>query len=147
MLKPVKTLNPYDILDALNTNDFNLALTAEKLKLNPSEVLSYLTPENESVIAMHMRTRMTLEMYTLWKNVLPFLIAAIADAEPKDVIKAFGLITEGMSTITKQPATPAPTNNINQVVLNMLPPSIREAVLSLQEDSPDAIDSEITQRD
>lgn len=131
MNKLSPTLNQFDVLDKLIESDFNLHLTAEKLDVKPSKVLSQLSPDTETTIINHMKVRMVLEAYTLWKGSLPFFLAAISEAEPKDVMRAFGQLTETMSSITKVTNQAPQGAQIGQVVLNMLPPEVRDRVLEL----------------
>lgn len=133
------TTNKFDVLDSLTKSDFNLPLTAERLNLTISEVLAQLSPDTEITIINHMKLRMVLEAYNIWKQTLPFFITALANAEPKDVLRAYNTLTETLSQITKQNAQPANGAQINQVVLNMLPPEVRNRVLELLPDDANVI--------
>lgn len=127
-------LTQSQVLDALAENDFNLHLTAEKLKSSTAQLLTQLTQEAESNIIGHMRVRMVLETYTLWRNNLDIYATALVNAEPKDILRAFMQLTQAMSDVTK--STGSVTNNVNmaQVAFNQLPPDIRNKVIQFMPD-------------
>lgn len=138
----LNSLNQFDVLDALAASDFNLHLTAEKLDTTIAKVLSQLSTDTESTIINHMKLRMTLETYTLWKNLIPMYVEAFVAADPKDRIKAFSQLTETMSSITKSTQAAPQGTQIGQVVLNMLPPDVRDRVLQLLPNDVTIIDQD-----
>lgn len=124
------------VLDGLINADFNLGLAAERLKIKPAELLTYLTPDTEDTIIQHMRTRMTLELYRMWSAMTPFYVNALSESEPKEILKAHGNLTNSMALIIKQnPQANSNPAQIGQVVLNMLPPEIRDTVLGIIENN------------
>lgn len=121
-----------EVLDALESSDFNLKLASEKLGKSSHSLLAELTPEAQIALQSKMRFRASLELYKTWSDMKLVFIAALAEAAPEDIIKGFIALTKNVGDMFTPTQSNSQTNNIQNnatLLLNMLPPKARDAVI------------------
>lgn len=122
------------ILRLLEESNFNLGLAAEKLHISQTELLVNITPDHEAAILVKMRIKVAFESFKLWDDVKLIFLAALGEAEPLDVIKAFNNLTVNMTKMFEAQSvhnSTQPNTNNGLMILNMLPPDVREAMVAL----------------
>ena len=141
-----QTPNINTVISTVIASDGNIHLAAERLSIPLSDLISLLSAEdNLDSLKKQLRVRSLFTLYDITQNTAARLQEVLVEMEPAVVSRTYlGAITQLNEALKKDPAN---TNvNVNQnnvsLILEGLPPDVKEAVLALsaQNPSPSIID-------
>lgn len=112
----------------------NIDLAASRLNTTPQNLLSIISldPQAKDILPIYIRTVASLYIFEALSQVRLSITAAIPDLQPYETIKAFTNLVDLLSKLTQ---SDAPTVNIQEMVLKMIPPEARQALLTLVENN------------
>lgn len=112
---------------ALVTANGNTNLAAERLHIEPSQLILLLSSSDLSRLNLQIKASLAIRTFTLVNKLQDALEASIQDMEPKDMARAFTSLLNAIPALlpSNQPAAKPITP---EDILNALPQHIREAV-------------------
>lgn len=133
--QPLDSLNA---IEAVVGAQGNLHLAAETLskrlgyRLQPSELITAITSDPTSIhtLEAQVRTYALLNAFTTLALTQAAYIASLAELEPRFTAKTYVDLLRSLHELS---GTQTPTNNIDitNIVLRMLPPEARQAIIDL----------------
>jgi len=126
-----------DALTALISSEGNIALAAERLRCQPAHLIQSLTtgiPFSE--LQNTFRTLMSIHLYQSIMTTSRVYEAVLVDLDPIKVASTYTTLLNLLASITQNQV--APVNiNLQETVLKLLPPEIRQTVVELVNNGDD----------
>src|SRR3972149_10505675 len=124
----------YDCIDAIVKAQGNLNLAAERLHISPSTLTLIISQDPQGYESLQRQLRiLTLLSSSMMLHVAQIALqTSIADLTPFEASKTYLSLLDSIQTFT-DPHTQTQNSNVNitEVVMRMLPPSARQALLDL----------------
>lgn len=133
MLPPNTALIPaQDAVDALIAADGNLHLAAERLHVPHSTLVASIAadPSAQASLNAQLRALTTLHTFDTLRLAKVIVEQQMAEMDPADFARFYTQLVQQVSSLT-DPHETTQNVNITEVVLKMLPPDAREALLKL----------------
>ena len=132
-------ITPEIAISALVASEGNRRLAAERLSkqlqihITPSNLSSIITgdPLGFESVAAQLRLSALLQTYDLLSKLMLVLNETIGDLSPKELSTTTSNILNIFNSLTSSSQALTANVNVTEVVLKMLPPEAREAVLQL----------------
>jgi hypothetical protein len=125
-----------EALNYLIISDGNIALAAERAHATPAQLLAILSQQLPAAeLQTTLRTLMSIHLYQSVMTTARVYEAALIDLAPMDVAKTYTTLLTLLANITQNTVAPV-TINLQETVLKMLPPEIRQTVVNLVQSNP-----------
>lgn len=125
------TLSGDEALNQLVESNGNIALAAERLHIKPAELIKAIATSMPASEVMNMfRTLLAVNLYQSVLLTGAVYETQLASLDPYDVAKTYTTLLNLLASITQNQV--APVNiNLQETVLKLLPPEIRNTVVEL----------------
>lgn len=129
---PAILLPAQEAVDALIAAEGNSHLAAERLGVTTQVLVASIAQDStaQSSLNAQLRTLTTLQAFDTLRSAKAISDQMIADLDPADFVKFYAAMVKEVASLTDD-HTSTQNINVTEVVLRMLPPEARSAMLAL----------------